>query len=590
MTYRDRRRAEDLLAAETGTVRKVWGRTFTVCLVYPNVYRTGMANLGFQTVYRLINASDAFLCERLFLPDPPKRGAPSPPFLPKTGRASPDIPGTAAPLSLESRKPLNAFDIVAFSLPFENDYPHILKILDGGRIPLAAADRGAETDPLVIAGGIAVTLNPEPLADFFDLFLLGEGEEMIPEFLAAWAAGRERGDDRRERLIRIQRDVGGAYAPALYAARCGETDGKRSAASLFPRERESGLLKEDPGSGRIGDLPAVVRRRHVADLDRHPAEQAIVTAGQEFGEMYLTEVSRGCGRGCRFCAAGYVYRPPRFRSAAVLASAFARGIEAGKRIGLLGTAVSDHPELPALCRAILARGGRWGVGSLRIDRLDDGMVGLLKETGVDTVALAPEAGSQRLRDLIRKGISEAQILAAAGRLAAAGIPNLRLYFLVGLPTETDADIAAIVALTRRILHAEIETGIEGGAEPAVRSRAARRAFRRVTLSLNPFIPKAATPWQRQPLADIRATAEKIRRVAAALRPERAVRVIHDTPRAAYLQALLSLGDRRVGAILLAAHRNGGNWPRAFKEAAVHPDVFVYGPKPPGAPLPWSHIK
>ena len=589
MTYRDRKRAEDLLAAETGTVRKVWGRTFTVCLVYPNVYRTGMANLGFQIVYRLINASDAFLCERLFLPDPAKRGAPSPPFLPKTGRASPDIPGTAAPLSLESRKPLNAFDIVAFSLPFENDYPHILKILDGGRIPLAAADR-AEADPLVIAGGIAVTLNPEPLADFFDLFLLGEGEEMIPEFLAAWAAGRDRGNDRRERLIRIQQDVGGAYAPSLYAARCGETEEKRSAASSFPRQQERGLLKEDPDSRLIGDVPAVIRRRHVADLDRHPAEQAIITAGQEFGEMYLTEVSRGCGRGCRFCAAGYVYRPPRFRSAATLAPAFARGIDAGKRIGLLGTAVSDHPELPALCRAILARGGRWGVGSLRIDRLDNEMVGLLKEAGVDTVALAPEAGSQRLRDLIRKGISEAQILAAAGRLAAARIPNLRLYFLVGLPTETDADIAAIVALTRRILHAETETGEEGGAGPAVRSRAARRAFRRVTLSLNPFIPKAATPWQRQPLADIRATADKIRRIAAALRPERAVRVIHDTPRAAYLQALLSLGDRRVGAILLAAHRNGGNWPRAFKEAAVHPDVFVYGPKPPGAPLPWSHIK
>ena len=588
MTYRDRRRAEALLAAETGTVRKVWGRTFTVCLVYPNVYRTGMANLGFQIVYRLINASDAFLCERLFLPDPVKRGSPSPPFLPKTGRASPDIPG-AAPLSLESRKPLNAFDIVAFSLPFENDYPHILTILDGGRIPLAAADR-AEADPLVIAGGIAVTLNPEPLADFFDLFLLGEGEEMIPEFLAAWAAGRERGDDRREMLIRIQQDVGGAYVPALYTARCGETAGKRRAVSSSGRGRENVLWKEDPGSGRIGDLPAVIRRRHVADLDRHPAEQAIVTSGQEFGEMYLTEVSRGCGRGCRFCAAGYVYRPPRFRSAATLAPAFARGIDAGKRIGLLGTAVSDHPELPDLCRAILARGGRWGVGSLRIDRLDDEMVGLLKETGVDTVALAPEAGSQRLRDLIRKGISEAQILAAAGRLAASGIPNLRLYFLVGLPTETDADVAAIVTLTRRILHAESETGIEGGAGPAARPRPARRAFRRVTLSLNPFIPKAATPWQRQPLADIRATADKIRRIAAALRPERAVRVIHDTPRAAYLQAMLSLGDRRVGAILLAAHRNGGNWPRAFKEAAVHPDIFVYGPKPPGAPLPWSHIK
>ena len=214
------------------------------------------------------------------------------------------------------------------------------------------------------------------------------------------------------------------------------------------------------------------------------------------------------------------------------------------------------------------------------------MVALLAETGVDTVALAPEAGSQRLRDLIRKGISEAQILAAAGRLAAAGIPNLRLYFLVGLPTETDEDVAAIVALTERILHAETR----GATPDAAPSRAARKPFRRVTLSVNPFIPKAATPWQRLPLADVRATAAKIRRIAAALRPERSVRVIHDTPRAAYLQALLSLGDRRVGAILLAAHRNGGNWPRAFKEAPVHPDFFVYRERPPRTPLPWAHIR
>jgi len=312
-------------------------------------------------------------------------------------------------------------------------------------------------------------------------------------------------------------------------------------------------------------------------LSAFRTHQVITTPHTEFSDMFLAEVSRGCFRGCRFCPAGFVYRPARFRNLAALEPSLEEGLRRKGRVGLLGTAVSDHPQLADICRQVLGAKGAFSIGSLRIDRISTDLAGLLADSGVEMVSLAPEAGSQRLRDVIRKGVSEEQIFRAAEHLIEHGIVNLRLYFMVGLPTEQEEDIDAIVDLTRRIGHHAVKT-----------SKGTRR-FRRITLSVNQFIPKPATPFQWLPLADAAAVRKKIQKIKRAFGKERSVSVIHDLPKWNYVQALLSLGDRLVGEILLAVHANGGNWPQALKGVNVNADYYVYREKDPAEFLPWDFI-
>ena len=533
-----------LLAKEEGTVTASWRGRIRIALAYPNHYRTGMSNLGFQTLYALLNDSPSFLCERVFLPDPGGEGT--------------FAPGSTPLSSLESGRPLRDFDIVAFSVSFENDYPNILAMLAGGRIPLAAGARGEEA-PLILGGGIAVMLNPEPLAPFFDLFLLGEAEEMVPEFLERYRALRAGGATRAEILAEVQRTVEGAYAPGCYRVHYG------------PGRRIDAFGPADPS------FPKRVRVRHVGEIDAYRTHQVITTPETEFADMFLAEVSRGCFRGCRFCPAGFVYRPARFRSLAALEAPLEEGLRRKGRVGLLGTAVSDHPRLAALCRRTLEAQGSFSIGSLRVDRVTGELAGLLAAAGVEMVSLAPEAGSQRLRDVVRKGVTEEQIFRAVEHLIENGIVNLRLYFMVGLPTEEEADIDAIVDLTRRTAH------------HAVKTAKGTRCPRRITLSVNQFIPKPATPFQWLPLADAALVRKRIQRIKRALGKERSVSVIHDLPKWNYVQALLSLGDRLVGGILLAVHANGGNWPQALKQADVNADDYVYREKDPAEILPWDFI-
>ncbi|HSM74134.1 MAG TPA: radical SAM protein, partial [Desulfobacterales bacterium] len=423
---------QTLLASEHGTLRKAWAGRIRVALVYPNSYPVGMSNLGFQTVYRLLNAQQGVVCERVFVPE---NGGPA--------------------VTLESGQPLGAYDVVAFSLSFENDIPNVITLLQRAGLPLHSRDRGG-AHPLVVAGGVACFLNPEPLAPFIDLFMLGEAEAMLPAFCGTFDPGA----DRRRMLLRLAQGQAGCYVPAFYR----------------PSYRSDGSLE---AFTPLADVPPRIRRVFLPDLSKTGTCSAVVTPHAAFGRTYLIETGRGCPHGCRFCSAGYIYRPPRFRPPALLEENLRQGAAVTDRIGLVGAAVSDLPEIAALCNGLRAKGVRISFSSLRADALTPELIAVLQQSQVKTATIAPDAGSERMRRVINKGIDEASILAAAETLVAAGIPNLKLYFMVGLPTETAADVAAIVALCRRIKHRFLA------------SSRSRGRIGELTVSLNSFVPKPA---------------------------------------------------------------------------------------------------
>jgi radical SAM superfamily enzyme YgiQ (UPF0313 family) len=492
-----------------------------------------MSSLGFHTVLHGFAALPGVLAERVFLDE-----------------------GGAALRVLDAGFAPAEADLLAFSVSGENDYENLLRVLELAGLPLRAADR-REGHPVVVAGGFAPTLNPEPIAPFVDAVAVGEGEELLAPLLDAL---RDGGGRRAARAGLARRLVAlpGVYVPALYEP---GYDAAGRLASFSPAP----------------DAPGTVRRAAVRDLDAWPAFVRTVAPGSEFEDLCLVEVNRGCGRGCRFCAAGNVVRPLRHRSLARLEETIAEGSTLFSRFGLLGAAVADHPALTELARGIVARGWGFSLSSLRLDNLQPELLELLRQSGARTATLAPETGSERLRHVVNKRISDERVLDAAGQVAAAGIRHLKLYFMVGLPTEGAEDRAAIAELVRRIRH---------------RTLAARRVKQelvRISVTLSCFVPKAWTPFQWHPFAGVRELKTALAGIVRELRKVPNTEVTHDLPKWAFVQALLSLGDRRVAEILEASHRLGGDWKAAFAGSALNPDFVVRRGREREELLPWDFI-
>ena len=509
-----------------------------VAIVYPNTYFVGMSNLGLHIIYEEINLRNDSVCERIFLPEKKELEA---------------YDKTKTPLmSVETQRPMHQFDVVAFDVTFEMDYFHIPLMLRHGRVPIMGKDR-TEFDPIVIAGGPCATFNPEPFADFIDAFIIGEGEGIVSRVLDIIRDGKMEGLDRHA-ILRQLANISGVYVPSLYV----------------PIYSDDGEFK---GYHIVEGAPKTIKRHF--EMLTSGGETVVATNYTEFGAMYIIEVARGCGRHCRFCMAGYCFRVPRVRPLEILKEGVDRAEKLGKKVGLMGAAISDYPEVDELVTYIRSKDMRYSCASLRADSLTQAVVDGLADSGQKTITIAPETGSERLRRVINKGISEEHLQNAATLSAKSGIQHMRLYIMIGLPTETDEDIEAIVGLAERTQAHMAEVGCKG----------------RLTLSINPFIPKPFTPFQWMAMDNQKTVEKKLQYIKKALQKNRRIEVLVESPKEAYIQGVLARGDRRLGAVLAAcaADRGSKSFKAEMKAAGLDMDEMNYRERSFDEFLPWSHL-
>jgi len=505
------------LSFEEGTLFKDWGGRIPVAHIYPNSYYLGMCSLGFQTVYRLINDDEHFVCERVFWEEPGMR----------YGGTSP-IPL----ISIESQRPLQDFAVLSFTLSYEQDYFNIPKVLRAAKIPLYAKERD-DTHPLILGGGPCTLINPEPVAPFFDAFAMGEGEVTLPGMLDAIHGGL---DGNRQALLDALAKIPGVYVPS----------------------------RASQGQ---------VTKQYLKQVDDYPTHTVILTRETALSNIYIIETSRGCTRGCRFCAVGYVLRPMRHRSKEVILEQAREGLERTKRIGLLGIAVADHPELDDIVTRLKEWGAELSISSLRVDNLSDAVLSALSQTGAQNVTLAPEAGSENLRRVINKGVDEEDILRAFEKVAAYNIAQLKLYFMLGLPEERDEDAQAMVDLVSR------------GREIIQ----AHKARTKIALNVSPFVPKPGTAFQWVPMTRPEIIRRRLEMVRRGLIGKAEVR--SDSPEWSEVQTVLSRAGRELAPVLERADgRSLSSWRRALRDCQIDPDRYVYRRWEAQETLPWDIIK
>ena len=530
---------QEQLREVSGAIRPV-----SVLLVYPSTSDVALANLGFQRVFGLLNAIDGVTCDRFSLPP---GWDPSTPQLKSDQLRSHDL----------GRLPMD-FDIIAFSVSFEPDYLNMVLILDYFGIPLDRKQRGPRY-PLVTAGGSALFINPEPLADILDLCFVGEGEGMAERFFNH--VTRTQWVDPRE-LLKDLAQQPGIYVPQFYAP-------------VYDNDRQTALQAEP-------FVPAQIERHWVPegspDLCTHSELHEEATA---FKHMALMEVTRGCIWACRFCTAGFIYRPPREPDLTQTYDSLAdvlisQGKEAST-IGLVGPSVTDHPQLLDLARRLVAEGKRLSFSSLRMETLNDELVDLIIQSGQKTLTVAIDAPSERMRDVINKSASDDFVIDKCRFLTEKGILHLKIYSIIGLPTETEEDIDQFIRLVEKIQ------------EVYVTACRARGNIGSVTIGLSPLVPKPGTPFQWHPMERVSVLKKRFMKVRKALGKLPNIELSFGSPNEAYLQTYLSRGDRRVLSFFQEYVVNGHDEKAALQKAEPHPDFAVYRQIEKDDHLPWNII-
>ena len=539
--WEQRERARITLSKETGYILKPSGDRLRVALAFPNTYWVGMSNLGFQTVYRLFNAQDDVVCERVFLP-------------PKQELAA--LASSRTPLvTLESQSPVGDFDVLAFSVSFEWDYVNVLTMLRLAGVPIYAAERGPR-HPLIVIGGAVTFVNPEPLAPFADVIAAGEGEVLVPTLDRAFHAASDRRD-----LLKQLAGARGFYVPAFYEPQYGP-DGRLSGYRVAP-----GV-----------DAPVPVRKAALKTTEAvDPPATGIFTPDTEFGSRFLVEVVRGCANLCRFCWAGYNYLPVRAFPADRILELAERARPHANRAGLVSIALCDHPDIERILTRLHEMGYSISPASLRLDDLTESIVRTLHASGERTITIAPETGSDRLRRVINKTVTNDEILDRAELIFASGFENLKLYYMIGLPTEADDDLVAIRDLTLELR------------ERMLKHARPRGTVGRIIGSVNPLIPKPGTAYQWLPMESDAHVERKIKRLRSLTAGIDNVYFNIKSERHSYYQALLSLGDQRVAPVIAAAERNGQNWRAAVAEAGVDADSYIFRDRSRDSVLPWDII-
>jgi radical SAM family uncharacterized protein/radical SAM-linked protein len=524
-----------------------------VALAFPDVYEVGMSHLGVQILYHLLNRLPGVACDRAYAPYPDMEA-----LLREQGIAL---------VSHEAGAPLKSFDVLGFSLTYELCYPTVLNMLDLAGIPALASERESGW-PLVIGGGPCAG-NPEPVAPFFDAILFGDGEEAVPEMIAAVGAWKERGGTKAQLLTALAQ-IEGVYVPAHFTP------------SYLPDGRVEAIAATGPA--------AKVVRRVVADLDAafFPA-RPLTPVLEPVHDRVMLEIMRGCGRGCRFCQAGVLYRPVRERGPATVLGLAAEALAATgyEECSLLALSAGDYSRLSELLVALIHDHYRDRVSvslpSLRVQGLPDAVLQAIESVRKTGFTLAPEAGTERLRRVINKAYTEQDLIDTATRVFGAGWRNLKLYFMIGLPTETDEDLAGIVRLVRRV--------------GTIRGEHGRP---QVSVALSGFVPKAHTPFQwevQEGPARLREIQERIRRDFGPRGP----RVKWQDPAMSRLEGVLARGDRRLAPVIQGAHARGARldgwgehfdparWDEALAAAGLDPDFYTRRERAEDEVLPWDHL-